>query len=282
MKIGFYRWYSSGMRSSRFLNFLLVISSLSFSNSALAIMNGPIVETNSLLARTTVQIRSDKERKVSFCTGSIIAEDIVVTAAHCLRDQTAKISVVFNAPYGHWSKQFPIAGYVRHEVYLANEEADKAADHSKSDEADEDLVDIADIALLKLSAPLPEGYFPVDLPPSSLSIDPETLVTIAGYGIHKRFEDGTLGFPSEDLRSAEVPYLEEHGKLELKVGAKDGKAACMGDSGGPLLAKVDGKTYLWGELGRASYSCTGRALYTRVDRYLDWIKVKSEELRKGP
>ena len=56
------------------------------------------------------------------------------------------------------------------------------------------------------------------------------------------------------------------------------KDSCSGDSGGPLIARTkdgaEGVMYLEGIVSFGSSSCSGSVpgIYTRVSKYIDWIR----------
>jgi hypothetical protein len=258
------------------------ISLLLPTSQALAVMNGELVVTQDPIAHTTVQVRTlIGDHQIGFCSGSIISKDLVLTAAHCLTSTAENISVVFNAPVGSWRLEFPILGFLRHDGYASHESTVEKADQDKSNEEDEQLGDIDDIALIRLKEPLPEGFYPIELIPKALKIEQDTELKIAGYGVSKSFSDPRYpGFPAEDLLSANVPFLRYHDENEIEIAPLDGKTACVGDSGGPLVARIKGNSYLVGELSLVTYLCDGRAIYTRVDQYLDWIDGASKLLHK--
>ena len=72
-------------------------------------------------------------------------------------------------------------------------------------------------------------------------------------------------------------YFSGVGETHICAGGSDGQDSCGGDSGGPLVDKVSNRNQpmtLYGLVSSGSRLCgTGKpGVYTRVDRYLDWIK----------
>ena len=60
------------------------------------------------------------------------------------------------------------------------------------------------------------------------------------------------------------------------VAGGNGVDSCNGDSGGPAYVEVDGEVQLAGATSRATKNftqpCGDGGIYTRVDRYVDWIR----------
>lgn len=49
------------------------------------------------------------------------------------------------------------------------------------------------------------------------------------------------------------------------------KDACRGDSGSPLMKKLDGSWTLVGLVSYGDQNCNGYGVYTRISEYYDWI-----------
>lgn len=68
---------------------------------------------------------------------------------------------------------------------------------------------------------------------------------------------------------------------QLCAGGREGFDACIGDSGAPLVAENSqaGNKYLAGIVSFGTLPC-GKydhpGVYTRVDKYIDWILSKME------
>ena len=100
------------------------------------IIGGEPVLPNGQIAQTTVMITGKSNAGEFICTGTIIDEDIVVTAAHCLKGGAANMRVFFG------KKPRSIDGYIR-EKY-------------------------ADIGLIRLRDALPPGFRPAKILSGSL------------------------------------------------------------------------------------------------------------------
>lgn len=100
-----------------------------------------------------------------------------------------------------------------------------------------------DLALLRLSAPLPARFEPaslVDGPTPRAGSD----ITLAGYGVLREGEARTTGV----YRSAALATVEPYGPGRILIwaadpagaGKKPGPGACQGDSGGPMALSEGG------------------------------------------
>ncbi|KPA19454.1 secreted protein containing Peptidase S1 and S6, chymotrypsin/Hap domain protein [Candidatus Magnetomorum sp. HK-1] len=206
-------------------------------------------------------IDSSTESVEPFCGATLVSNSWIITAAHCLENQTTDSILVFigsNDLNSEEALRIPIKQMIIHPGY-----------HS-------DTVD-SDLALLELSESV------TNYPP--LSILPENIETkgldaiIMGWG-----QTGEYLAGSDILLQATVPVASNEacrsvfgnvitenmicaGELSSK------KDSCYGDSGGPLVVYTNGNYYLagivsWGE-GCARNGSYG--VYTRVSEFHSFI-----------
>lgn len=188
------------------------------------------------------------------CTGTALTRDLVLTAAHCV---TAPVDYEVKAFQSGTS--IAVRSVTRHPGFdLANYAASRAT---------------ADVALLKLSAPLPDLVVPAMLaPPRRVAVD-ETL-TIAGFGVTVVRTAYGLGQP----RMAALTVTGKPGSLQIRLydaathGSRIGLGGCVGDSGAPAFDgdKVIG-VVSWSTAPNDEEGCGGLTGVTPLLIYRDWV-----------
>ncbi|PSN40451.1 Proclotting enzyme [Blattella germanica] len=207
-----------------------------------------------------------------FCGGVLITDLHILTAAHCLVRVTPKDVTVRLGEY-----EFSVAEETRIQdfkvVEIRNHE-----DFSRSTYE-------SDIAILKLErrAVFNSYVWPICLaPPGPTFEDQEAIVT--GWGTV------SYGGPASDvLMEVVVPVWKQKRCVDrftqpildtvLCAGAYEGgKDSCQGDSGGPLMLQLESGR--WAVIGVVSWGVrcgepNTPGIYTRVNRYLQWIVENS-------
>ena len=190
------------------------------------------------------------------CTATALARDLLLTAAHC---------VMRNDNYQAKPYQTGIPIAVR-----------AVARHPRFDAAAYKVGRAsADIALVKLTAPLPDIVVPAALAaPRRVKVG-ETL-TVAGFGVTVAGSDRGLGQP----REAKLTVSGVPGSLQIRLyddvtrNRRDGLGACAGDSGAPAY---DGEGPLvigvvaWSTAPNDEEGCGGLTGLTPLISYRGWI-----------
>jgi secreted trypsin-like serine protease len=257
------------MRLDRFILaiFAAVAPTLAFTNAAEALVGNAEAAGDSRGARHAVLIVGSRGNA---CTGTAIARDLVLTAAHCVPTGADYKLVEFDAARRPTLKD--VARVARHPQF--------------SMQAFEAKRTTADVAVLKLAAPLPARVTPARIwNGDARNVKPGDRFIVSGFGVTVP-GDGKSG---GTLRTAELQATGKPGSLQIRLvdpatlNARAGLGACTGDSGAPAFVAGAGSLEVVGVVSWStgpgnSAGCGGLTGVTPLTRYRAWIVETARKL----
>ncbi len=209
-----------------------------------------------------------------FCSGTLVAPNVVVTAAHCVDNHgPSDLRVV----YGHAipqqapaSERRVVSQAVAHPGYQPNVPLDAYG-----------LGPVNDIGVLVLEEPIEGAVVTPILPNDQVDsvLYPNRVMHIVGFGIHDT-NTGASGVLYKGL----TPHVR-HVTSELLGGRTGEPDACFGDSGGPAYVVDNNTLWLVGATSRAwehaVQPCGHATVYTLVPHFAKWIESVGGDLDGG-
>jgi V8-like Glu-specific endopeptidase len=208
--------------------------------------------------------KGDVRQAEFICSGTLISPTIILTAAHCTDFARVSFFVKIKAVALQEETQF----------YAATPWTGTRYDPGTRVKPPE-----GDIGLLKINAKINDMSFPsLATPTIAKLITTKTRLTLMGWGLdqNKKLAD-TLHYSNLSLQdNSSKKYWGKYFNSKTMISAgkyikaeKKWSGSCNGDSGGPLLAKLNGINYVVGVTSWGAQECRVEApsVFSRVSYY---------------
>jgi secreted trypsin-like serine protease len=269
-----------------------------------AIIGGKKVADGAPISASIVGI-FDSENQFT-CTGTLLENNIVLTAAHCIEAKNpSKIAIVFSNELMKTvtAREVDILqNFVRH----ATSTRVHPGYNEKINETKN--TDWNDLALIKFSGLVPEGYHPATFLTDASLLKKGASIKLAGYGvtsvdtveinpkkykkIDEAIESGSvvcdddqhrshcykIDFNGDDELYETTAPIEGLSESEVRTDESE-HGTCVGDSGGPAYLEKDGINYFFGITSRGSVACDATGVYTNALVFKTWIEDTAKSLK---
>jgi secreted trypsin-like serine protease len=204
----------------------------------------------------TVSIHKTSQWGVTdpFCTGTLISDRWILTAAHCTPGLRASETVVHFGPNARQinpAKLHTVRQVIANPAYNAQQITN-------------------DVALLELTSPVTHTAPVMPLPASIglTSADTGKSIDLAGFGFQENnayAQRMHVEVPLAQVRSTQIEYDQGNGWSGTG-------GACNGDSGGPAFFERNGQIYVAGITSYGDANCTDYGVSTKVDAFESFIE----------
>ncbi|WP_081111802.1 S1 family peptidase [Bdellovibrio bacteriovorus] len=245
-----------------------------------SIIGGVQVEAQDTISKSTVAIiasvtTEDGKEGQFICTGSLLSDNVVLTAGHCVPTEKEYKSI---ALYVIFSRD--LNKMERTDVRLVTD----ALIHPQYGSSTEGA-DAHDVAVIRFAGAKASGYEIAKFLDDESVLTEGAVVTLAGYGLNKT--DGVNTESDNTLRKVNVEVAGNLGKNEIILDQQNGRGACHGDSGGPAFINVAGVEYVWGVTSRGAGKngvddCSLASVYTKVKSERTFINAALTQLSVKP
>lgn len=290
LSLSFLSACSDGGGGARNANDTLEAQNCEISGSSYGIISGGTLNIGNPLSQSTVLVIHISGDEMALCTGTLVDKNKVLTAAHCTsRSNADRTLIAFsnNIECAAKAKKRTVRTVTAQEIhpsytyYSTGGHVENATN---------------DLALLKFSGSLPEGYKVRPLPSKSYDTAKATELLMSGYGkTSESAEDsGTLRYTSAAASRLSKSFTMKSTGANYSIDKtlvvqQPNNGVCSGDSGGPLYAKdANGILTLIGVTSMVAdnnalkkedvRACHGISLFVDVRAQLDWIEKSMSKL----
>ncbi len=257
-----------GTMASPHLVFVLAIALVAGTVPALAVVGGSASQDVRGARASTLRVETSRGE---LCSGAVIAPELVLTAAHCLMGGGSVSVVSLDTRFR--ARRHAVVAVLPHPSFVPGTTPRTQPG--------------ADLAMLRLAAPLPADIQPVTL---GGSLWQGESVTMAGFGLSVETNKSTARRLRE-TRLVNAGNYTTQNTVKVAVDAEargetPGAGACRGDSGGPVLR---GDVRSRDLVGIVSWSsgplntrerriCGGFTAITPISEHRGWITESAARL----
>lgn len=257
------------------------------------VMGGKLVKEKSELASIIVGVYDAKDNAI--CTGSLIAENAVMTAAHCSITKKQNLRIVFGLDI---DMTMAIREPDVRQMAIRNVKSIIVNPGYNPNQTDKET-DLSDIAIMIFDGGLPPGYKPAQMLTDKSLLQRGVNIRVAGYGVSevnldpidpkkvRNLQDAldygevicdenqrnclSVDMSGDGvLREASAPIATVY-ETEVFLDESKGQGTCSGDSGGPAYIEQNGQYLLFGVTSRGSALCDNIGVYTNAVAFKTWI-----------
>jgi secreted trypsin-like serine protease len=236
-----------------------------------AVIRGAVARDPNGIRQYVVRVESSQGE---LCSGVLIAQDLVLTAAHCVIERAAYRVIAVDRTFS--PRTVRVLGVAAHPAFVPGTTPRTQPG--------------VDLAILKLERSLGSDFTPLDHRTGRRVSTGESLV-LAGFGVVSEARKNT----ARTLRQADVVAL---GPMQVmnrvlvvvdaeRMAESAGAGACRGDSGGPILGRsgqlLGIVSWSSGALGeRRATACGGFTAVTPLAEHGRWISDSVQSLSRTP
>jgi secreted trypsin-like serine protease len=232
-----------------------------------AIINGQNVTDVEDYALSTVALVAERDGQLwPFCTGTLISQNLVVTAAHCVEIfERIQPKILFGTT---------IPTDLSDPRVVDVEEAISNRDFGVNQKTG---LTKGDVAVIKLVGGAPEGYKPVPVLKDVSGIKAGDAISLIGWGRMSETESKR----TTNLQKTVVEVAQVRDE-EIVTDQTKGTGACNGDSGGPAYIETSKGLVLAGATRgpeEGYVDCRNYGNYTLLVNYKDFLNYAAQTMQ---